>query len=197
MPLVAWAAYLFLAGSILFAIGATTWLVAGDEGRKGPDPNGQRHLDVLAQDPLVSTESEAFTRTGQRDVIGNYICPICDYFPTGILQGFQARQEPSRALGMIESAAGRSGWTVVGRDCQTDPGVASLTVEKNFDEFHTEALFKVSVGVETGETRMHSRFTIEDGTHRIRRGSLEPADCLDDRWRAPGSGSEPPQQPPV
>lgn len=182
MPLIAWATYGILAASVLFAIWGVIYGLNANEKRKGPDPYGEQDLAVLRVDPLMNVASEGIVPKGDhREVISNYICVICDFFPTGILQSYTLNQEPSAALATVESVAKSSGWTVVERSCTTEPGLATLVVEKNFPEFHTSTFFKVSVGEESAG--MHSRATITHDSKRIRAEDLGEADCLDNKWR--------------
>jgi hypothetical protein len=181
MPLTAWAAYLFFGGSVAFAIVLTVYSAATREERRGPDPYAEQDLAVLRPDPLMNVQSEGFTRTSQSDEISNYICAFCDFFPTGIHQSFELRQEPSAALATVERTARASGWTVVERRCSTEPGLASLVAEKNFEDFHTSVLFEASVG--TRGTGMRSDAEITHEHEWIRTGELNRVDCLDERWR--------------
>jgi hypothetical protein len=182
-PLTAWAALSLLGASVVFAIAAPLWVLATHEPRPtGPDPYGEQDLAVLREDPLMQVASEGVVPQGDhREVISNYICAICDFFPTGILQSYTLTQEPSAALTTVESVARSSGWTVVERGCTTEPRLATLVVEKNFPEFHTSTFFKVRVGEESAG--MNSRATITHEHKRIRAGELAPADCLDEKWR--------------
>jgi len=177
---------LFLAGSVVFtAIAAVVFFTTEDD-RQGPDPYAQENLAILKKDPLVNLSSEGFSLTSQSEEIGLYICMICDYFGTGINQSFELRQEPSRAFGTIERTAQRSGWTVVGRQCPSDQGGATLTLKKNFADAHAEATFQIFIGKDLvpPQGSMISMVDIEHGTSRIRAGQqMDRLDCLDDEWR--------------
>lgn len=181
MPLTAWAAYLLFGGSVLFSIGITLYAMATKEDRTGPDPYAEEDLAVLRPDPLMNVQSEGFSRTSQSEVVSNYICAICDFFPTGLKQSFELRQEPSAALATVERAARQSGWTVVERKCTTEPALATLIAEKNFEEFHTSALFEVNVGGQGAS--MRSRASITHDRKWIRTKKLGRLDCLDEKWR--------------
>jgi hypothetical protein len=182
MPLLAWAVFALLGASVIFTIWGVIFGLNANEERKGPDPYGEQDLAVLRVDPLMRFASEGVVPQGEhREIISNYICAICDFFPTGILQGYDLNEEPSAAIASLERAAKSSGWTVVERSCTTEPAVAALVVEKNFEEFHTSTSFRV--GVRDDGAGIHSRATITHERKRIRAGDLGEADCLDEKWR--------------
>lgn len=181
-PLVAWAALMLLGASAVFVVGAPLWAYVTKEDRTGPDPYGPQDLAVLRQDPLMQMATDGVVPRGEgREVISEYICAFCDFFPTGILRGYNVLEEPSSALNTIERVAESTGWTTVERGCTTDPPAATLVVEKNFEEFHTSTLYRLTVGEQ--KAGIHSRATITHDHKRIRADDLGDVDCLDERWR--------------
>jgi hypothetical protein len=182
MPLLAWAVFGFLGASVVFAIWGVIFGLNANEERKGPDPYGEQDLAVLRVDPLMHFATEEVVPRGEPDEeISHYLCAICDFFPTGILQGYELKQEPSVALASVEKAAKSAGWTTVERKCTTDPALAILIVEKNFPEFHTSSLFEVNVGGESAGMRLRASITHKH--KRISAEDLGETDCLDEKWR--------------
>lgn len=182
MPLLAWAAFAVLGASVVFAIWGVIYGLNANEKRKGPDPYGEQDLAVLRVEPLMHFATEEIVPRGEpAEEISNYLCAICDFFPTGIQQSYTLKQEPSAALATVEKAAKAAGWTVVERTCTTKPNLATLMVEKNFPEFHTSTLFQISVEEETAN--MHSQAEITHERKRIRAENLGETDCLDEKWR--------------
>lgn len=182
MPLLAWATFGVLGASVLFAIWGVIFGLSANEKRKGPDPYGEQDLAVLRVDPLMHFATEEVVPRGEPDEeISNYLCAICDFFPTGILQSYDLKQEPSAALVAVEKTAKSAGWTIVERKCTADPALATLIVEKNFPEFHTSSLFEVNVGGESAGMRLRASITHEH--QRIRAENLGETDCLDEKWR--------------
>jgi len=182
MPLVAWAALLFLVASVLFTIWAFRLWTNAEERRKGPDPYGEQDLAALRADPLMNVSNEQILPRGEpHENISNYICVVCDFFPTGIGQSYDLNDEPSAAIATLERTAKSSGWTVVERSCTTDPAVATLVVEKNFEDFHTSTLFEVSV--QDDGAGVHAGATINHEHRRTRARRADSADCLDEKWR--------------
>ncbi len=182
MPLLAWATFGVLGASVLFTIWGVIFGLSANEKRKGPDPYGEQDLAVLRVDPLMHVASDGVVPNGENsEQISHYLCAICDFFPTGIQQSYTLKQEPSAALATVEKAAKAAGWAVVERTCTTEPGLATLVVEKNFPEFHTSTLFKVSVGADSAN--MHSQAEITHERKRIRAEDLGETDCLDEKWR--------------